>query len=136
VTDADVSAFRRVAEDYQQLYMDGGENCEQIVRVLAEDIRMLENGEAWSHEQMEQYCPYLPHKEVLSSWADFDVVRSDVAYDFATTVYQVEENPPGRETVARVWEKIGGEWKIVRMTSVRGASPQPASDQPAGAADG
>jgi hypothetical protein len=128
VTDADVDEFRQVAEDYQQLYMDGGENCDQIIPVLAEDIRMMENGETWSHEQMEKYCPYLPRKEVLSSWSDLDVVTPRVAYDFVTSVYRVGENPPGRETVARAWRRIGTEWKIVRMSSVRGPVAEPAAD--------
>jgi len=127
VTDADVGGFRRVAETYQQLYMDGGENCDQIVPILAEDIRMVENGEAWSYEQMEKYCPYLPRKEVISSWSDLAVIAPDRAYDFVTSVYRVDENPPGRETVARVWTRIEGQWKIVRMSSVRGPIPAPAT---------
>ena len=125
--DADVDEFRRVAESYQQLYMDGGENCDRIVPILAEDIRMVENGEAWSHEQMEKYCPYLPSKNVISSWSDLDLTAPNLAYDFVTTVYQVGENPPGRETVARLWRKIEGDWKIVRMSAVRGPAPVPST---------
>jgi hypothetical protein len=125
--EADIGEFRRVAETYQQLYMDGGENCDRIVAVLADDIRMIENGEAWSHEQMEKYCPYLPRKEIISSWSDLAVLAPDRAYDFVTSVYRVGENAPGRETVARVWRKIGGQWKIVRMSSARGPVPAPST---------
>lgn len=57
------------------------------------------------------------------------VVRPGVAYDFVTAVYQVEENPPGGETTARLWEKI------IRMSAVRGPIPEPTSDQPAGGTD-
>lgn len=67
VTDADVTEFRQISETYQQLYMEGGENCDRILPVLAEDIRMVENGEEWSHEDMEEYCPHLPRKDVVSS---------------------------------------------------------------------
>lgn len=78
---------------------------------------MLENGEKWSHAQMEQYCPNLPHTEVLSRWADVEVLRPDLACDFATAVYQVEESPPGRET------------------ALRGPIPEPASGGPADGSD-
>ena len=125
VTEEDVAQFRQAAESYQELYREGGDRCAEILSFIASDIEMIESGEPWSYERLEEYCPYLPTKNVVEIWSDTRVVSPDVAYDFVTWVFEGNEDRRIRETSARVWRKTANERKIVQMNSVLGPASVP-----------
>jgi hypothetical protein len=122
-SDTDTAQFRQVAEDFQQLYVGGGKNCGRIYAFIAEDVALVENGEAWDYAQLKEFCPHLPEKSVLDAWSDRIVLHPGLAYEFATMVYQNVADARRRETTARVWRKTNGEWKIIRMSSVLSVVP-------------
>ena len=124
VSDSDTAEFQSVAERFQQLYLGGGENCERILPALAEDIEMLENGRVWTYEDLQEYGPYLPKKNVIRSWSDRSVLTPDLAYDFVTAVFEDDAGAQRRETTCRLWRKTAGAWKIVRMNNVLGPIPR------------
>lgn len=126
VSDSDAGEFQQVAEHFQQLYVGGGENCDRILAVLAEDIEMAENGQVWTHQKLAEYCPYLPKKKVIRSWTDHSVLGPGLAYDFVTVVFENDSGAQRQETTSRLWRKTAGEWKIVRMNNV--LSPIPRAD--------
>ena len=116
--DAEIAGFQQAAQAFQQLYAGGSENCARIISTVAEDVRLVENGEAWGHAQLVEFCPHLPRKNVVDAWSDRTVVSPGVGYDFGTIVYENEPGAPRRETTVRVWRRTGEDWKIVRMSSV------------------
>ena len=120
-TDADTARFEQVAERFQQLYSGGGGNCEGILMGVAEDVTLIENGERWGYSELARFCPHLPAKQVLETWADRTLIGPALGYDFVTQIYENESASPRRETTVRVWRNTGGEWKVIRMSSVLSA---------------
>lgn len=126
ISDSESAEFQQVAEDFQRLYVDGAENCARILPTIAEDVEMVENGQVWTHADLEQYCPHLLKKRVVESWSDHALLGPELAYDFTSVVFENDAGGRGRETTARVWAKRAGRWSIVRMNNVVG--PVPAED--------
>ena len=64
----------------------------------------------------------------MDAWSDRAVLHPGLAYEFTTVIYQNVAAERRRETTARVWKKLNGEWKIVRMSSVLSVIPAEHAD--------
>ncbi len=123
ITENQQKEFEEVARTYQEKYMEGNENCEFLIKFMDENIRMSEarfgepNMEI-SYEQLVQFCPHLPRKEVISTITEQRLLQPDLGYDYVSQLYlRPSVGDTARETSARIWSKKEGSWKIIQMNN-------------------
>ncbi|MGD8428467.1 MAG: hypothetical protein PVH63_12620 [Balneolaceae bacterium] len=118
VTPTEIDTFEQLAQSYQTTYMDGSENCEEILAAMDENIKMSENGKTWTYPDLKKFCPHLPKKNVVETYNDQRLLNSDWGYDFVSQLYVTSKKDTIRETVSRIWEKKNNTWKIVQMNNL------------------
>lgn len=118
VTQAEIDKFEQLTQSYQTAYMEGSENCEEILAAMDENIKMWENGKVWTYSDLENFCPHLPQKNVVQTFNDQKLLDSNLGYDFVSQLYVSTKGDTMRETVSRIWKKKSNTWKIIRMNNL------------------
>ena len=116
--DFTIEEFQEMAQKYQELYMDGGANCELILMAMHKSIRFSENGKNWSYSDLEKYCPHLPKKEVISTVNDQRLLNPTLGYDWVSQLFTTSKGDTVRETASRIWQKDNDTWKIIQMNNL------------------
>lgn len=116
--EAEATEFAVLARAYQESYVNGSENCERIIEAMDDSIAFSENGTAWSKPELEEFCPHLPQKNVVSTFNDQRLLTRELGYDFVTQLYIRERGDTMRETASRIWQRIDGRWKITQMNNL------------------
>ena len=109
------------ARSFQRLYMGGAdEDCDGILAAIDDDVVFQENGKVWTREELAQFCPHLPFKDVIDSTSSHEILTDELAYDFVSELYWgANRKDTFRETISRVWRRSDGAWKIVHMDVAR-----------------
>jgi hypothetical protein len=121
-TEEQQNAFEEIAQNFQANYMEGSENCESIIHAFDQKVKMSENRFSqqmnMSYEQLIQFCPHLPKKEVLNTVTEQRLLSSESGYDYVSQLYlRKSVGDTVRETSSRIWELKDGGWKIIQMNS-------------------
>ena len=115
--------FEQITREYQNKYIDGSENCEYILNSIDENIHMSESqfglpNVTISYEQLVQFCPHLPKKEVINSITEQRLLTPSLGYDYVSQLYlRKSVGDTVRETSSRIWAKNDEVWKIIQMNS-------------------
>ena len=115
--------FENVARTYQSKYMEGSVNCTFILKAIDEEIRMSETQFGGpkidiSYEQLVQFCPHLPKKQVIETVTEQRLLQADLGYDYVSQLYlRTSVGDTARETSSRIWQKKDGVWKIIQMNN-------------------
>ncbi len=122
LTDAEKQEFAKVAQTFQEKYMDGGENCDYLMKVIDENVVLSEiqftKELSMTHEMLVQFCPHLPKKEVVSTVSEQRLLTADMAFDYVSQLYLRKSlGDTVRETSARIWKKKDGVWKIIQLNN-------------------
>ena len=123
ITEEDQKEFEKVAQSFQTKYMGGSENCEEIINSIDEDIKMSEiqfSAPAMSltYEQLVQFCPHLPKKQVIETETEQRLISPTIGYDYVSQLYlRKSVGDTVRETASRIWKFRNNEWKIIQMNS-------------------
>lgn len=123
ITEEEQLKFKQMALTFQVKYMDGSENCEDIINSIDQDVKMSEirfSGPAvsYTHEQLVQFCPHLPKKDVIDTETEQRLLSSTLGYDYVTQLYLRKSlGDTIRETSSRIWKFKNNEWKIIQMNS-------------------
>ena len=120
--EAKQKGFEEIAKTFQANYMEGSESCESIIKAIDKDVKMSENRFAqqmtMTHEQLVQFCPHLPKKEVINTITEQRLLSSELGYDYVTQLYlRKSVGDTVRETSSRIWKFKDGGWKIIQMNS-------------------
>lgn len=122
-SDAQEIEFKNVALSYQSKYMGGSENCEAILNLMDENIKMSEllfsePLKFYTYDELNTFCPHLPKKQIIESVTEQRLLNPSQGYDFVSqTFLRSNGKDTLRETSSRIWEKKNGEWKIVQMNN-------------------
>ena len=123
ITEEEQMKFEKEALAFQSKYMDGSENCEDIINSIDKDVRMSEirfsePAVSFTHEQLVQFCPHLPKKDVIETETEQRLLSSTLGYDYVSQLYLRESlGDTVRETTSRIWRLENNEWKIIQMNS-------------------
>ena len=114
--------FEEIAQTFQANYMEGSENCESIIQAVDKDVKMSENKFSqqmtMTYEQLVQFCPHLPKKEVINTVTEQRLLSLELGYDYVTQLYLRKSlGDTVRETSSRIWKLKDGRWKIIQMNS-------------------
>lgn len=121
-TEEQQKAFEDIAQTFQANYMEGSENCESIIHAFDKKVRMSENRFSqqmtMTYEQLVQFCPHLPKKEVINTVTEQSLLSSDLGYDYVSQLYlRKSVGDTIKETSSRIWKLKDGNWKIIQMNS-------------------
>lgn len=120
ITETDEREFSQITERYQEMYIDGDDsNCDELLDMVDKNIEFNENGATWTKTNMIDYCPYLPKKDVFETLSEQKLLSADLAYDFVNQLYLTQDQDTISETSSRLWKKLNGDWKIIKMNVVR-----------------
>lgn len=122
ITEQQQMAFEQIARTFQINYMNGSENCESIVQAIDKKIIMSElrfmKQMTMKYEQLVQFCPHLPKKEVINTITEQRLLSVNLGYDYVSQLYlRKSVGDTVRETSTRIWKLKDDEWKIVQMNS-------------------
>ena len=123
ITEEEQNKFERIAQAFQKKYMGGSENCEDIINSIDEDvimseIRFSEPAMNLTHEQLVQFCPHLPKKQVIATETEQRLITPTTGYDYVSQLYLRKSlGDTVRETASRIWKFKNNEWKIIQMNS-------------------
>ena len=114
--------FEKIAQTFQTKYMAGSENCEYILQVIDENIKMSEiqfsKKMVLTYEQLVQFCPHLPNKEVVETITEQRLLSKELGFDYVSQLYlRKSKGDTIRETASRIWKYKNGSWKIIQMNS-------------------
>ena len=114
--------FEEIAKTFQSNYMEGSENCESIIQAFDKNVKMSENRFSqqmtMTYEQLVQFCPHLPKKEVINTVTEQKLLSLELSYDYVSQLYlRKSVGDTIRETSSRIWQLKGGSWKIIQMNS-------------------
>lgn len=111
--------FKDMAQSWHSKYVQGSENLEEILLGLDKNIKMWENGNVWTYEEVEKFGPHLPKKHVLETYNDQNLLNNNLGYDYVSQKYiSTVTGDTMRETSSRLWKMENGSWKIVRMNNL------------------
>ncbi len=122
-TEAQETDFKNVVRSYQSKYMAGSENCDAIMNSMDENIKMSEIRFSeplrfYTFNQLKEFCPHLPKKQIFQSSTEQRLLTPSLGYDFVSqTFLRSTGEDTLRETSSRIWEIKNGEWKIVQMNN-------------------
>ncbi len=121
-TETEKEEFEKIAHTFQAKYMDGGENCDYLLKVIDEDVVLSEiqftKELTMTQEMLVQFCPHLPKKEVVSTVSEQRLLTTDLAFDYVSQLYLRKSlGDTVRETSARIWKKKDGVWKIIQLNN-------------------
>ena len=117
LTDQDQSAFEKMAQDYQTLYMEGSVNLDEILAGMDKDIQMWENGKVWTYVDLVKFGPHLPKKNVIDTYNEQKLLEPNLGYDFVSLRYINTQGDTLRETASRIWKNRDSQWQIVYMNN-------------------
>lgn len=115
--------FQEMAQTFQTRYTGGSENCEEIINSMDPDIRMSElrfseESKVYTYEQLVQFCPHLPRKEVIQTSTEQRLFSENFGYDYVSQLYlRKSQGDTLRETSSRIWENKNGKWRIIHMNN-------------------
>ena len=115
--------FERIAQNFQVKYNAGKDNCEFILNSIDKNIQMSEIAfsaplKIFTYEQLEQFCPHLPKKEIIETTSEQRLFGSNIGYDYVTQLYlRKSAGDTLRETSSKIWENKNGVWKIIHMNN-------------------
>lgn len=115
--------FKEKAQSFQSSYTGGSENCEEIINSMDPDIRMSElrfseESKVYTYEQLVQFCPHLPRKEVIQTSTEQRLFSENFGYDYVSQLYlRKSQGDTLRETSSRIWENKNGKWRIIHMNN-------------------
>lgn len=115
--------FRKTAVAFQYEYMGGSANCAAILNAIDENVRMSETQFGsppmdFSYEELQQFCPHLPDKQVIKTVSEQRLLTPNLGYDYVSQLYlRTSVGDTARETSARIWQKKDGVWKIIQMNN-------------------
>jgi hypothetical protein len=121
-TEEHYKEFEEIARTFQSNYMEGTENCESIIQAFDKNVKMSENRFSqqmtMTYEQLVQFCPHLPKKEVINTVTEQRLLSSELSYDYVSQLYlRKSVGDTVRETSSRIWQIKNGSWKIIHMNS-------------------
>ena len=123
ITEEDQKEFESIAQSFQKKYMGGSENCQDIINSISEDVIMSEIQFSepainLTHEQLVQFCPHLPKKQVIATETEQRLISPTIGYDYVSQLYLRKSlDDTVRETASRIWKFENNEWKIIQMNS-------------------
>ena len=123
ITEEEQINFEKIAQTFQAKYMDGSKNCEEIIKSIDEDVTMSEirfsdPAMIFTHEQLVQFCPHLPRKDVIETVTEQRLLSSTLGYDYVSQLYLRHSlGDTVRETTSRIWKLKNNDWKIIQMNS-------------------
>jgi hypothetical protein len=122
VTESQQKEFERIAQTFQTKYMQGSENCDYLIQAFDKNVKMSEiqftRQMQMTYEQLVQFCPHLPKKEVIQTVTEQRLLTTDLAYDYVSQLYlRKSKGDTIRETSSRIWKLKNNEWKIIQMNS-------------------
>lgn len=115
--------FEEIAQTFQKKYMGGNENCDDILKSLDDNIQMSEITflapvKSFSYEQIVQFCPHLPKKQVIETTTEQKLLTAELGYDYVNQLYlRKSVGDTVRETSSRIWANKNGGWKIIQMNN-------------------
>ena len=115
--------FKEVVRSYQSKYMDGAQNCDYIINSMDKNIRMSELRfseplKFYTLNELEEFCPHLPKKQIFQTVTEQRLLNSSQGYDFVSQTFLRSNGLDTlRETSSRIWEIKKGVWKIVQMNN-------------------
>jgi|GEM_PF-1613604 len=114
--------FEKTAQTFQINYMEGSDNCESIIQAIDKNAKMSENRFSqqmtMTYDQLVQFCPHLPKKEVINTVTEQRLLSSELGYDYVSQLYlRRSVGDTIRETSSRIWKLRDGSWKIIQMNS-------------------
>jgi len=117
--------FEKTAQTFQINYMEGSDNCESIIQAIDKNAKMSENRFSqqmtMTYDQLVQFCPHLPKKEVINTVTEQRLLSSELGYDYVSQLYlRRSVGDTIRETSSRIWKLRDGSWKIIQMNSSLG----------------
>lgn len=119
ISKADEQEFTQIAQAWHSKYMQGSKNLEEILSGLDQDIAMWENGKVWTYQELEQFGPHLPEKEVIETYSDQKLLGAGLGYDYMSHLYVSSlSGDTLRETSSCLWRKKGDGRKIIRMNNL------------------
>ncbi len=116
--------FEEIARTFQKKYVAGNENCDEILMAFDKNVQMSEiafsgSVKSFSYEQLVQFCPHLPKKQVIETITEQKLLTSKIGYDYVSQLYlRVSVGDTVRETSSKIWEKKNGVWKIIQVNSL------------------
>ncbi len=122
-TEREEIEFRKTAVAFQYDYMGGSANCASILNAIDKNIQMSETrfGEPvmeLTYEQLEEFCPHLPEKQVIKTVSEQRLLTTSLGYDYVSQLYlRITVGDTARETSSRIWQKKDGVWKIIMMNN-------------------
>jgi hypothetical protein len=82
------------------------------------EIQFSGPARTFTHEQLVQFCPHLPAKEVIETETEQRLISSTLGYDYVSQLYLRHSlGDTVRETSSRIWQLKNNEWKIIQMNS-------------------
>ena len=115
--------FKEVAQAYQSKYMNGAQNCDEIMNSMDEDIKMSEllfsePLRVYTFKQLKEFCPHLPKKDIIQSTTEQRLLTPTLGYDYVSqTFLRSSGEDTLRETSSRIWKLKDGKWKIIQMNN-------------------
>ena len=103
--------------------MEGEQNCDYIMKSMDEEIKMSELRfseplQTYTFEQLKEFCPHLPKKQILETSTEQRLLNSNQGYDYVSQSFLGSNGKDTlRETSSRIWEIKDGVWKIVQMNN-------------------
>ncbi|TBW29980.1 hypothetical protein [Gramella sp. KN1008] len=116
--------FEEMARTFQDNYNAGSEKCDEILEAYHRDARLTETAfsgplKSFTYEQLLQFCPHLPKKEVIETTTEQKLLTSKLGYDYVSQLYiRKSIGDTVRETSSKIWEKRNGKWKIIHVNSL------------------
>ncbi len=111
--------FIEMAQTWNNKYIKGSENLEEIMSGLDKNIKMWENGKIWTYKEVEEFDPHLPEKHIIEIYNDQKLLEKDLGYDYVSQKYISSiSGDTMRETSSRIWTNKNGNWKITRMNNL------------------
>ena len=118
-TEIDQAEFERMAQNWQNSYIQGSVNLNEILSGLDNNITMWENGKIWTYQEVEKFGPHLPKKKIIETYSDQKLLDINLGYDYVSQKYiSTISGDTMRETSSRIWELKNGNWKIIRMNNL------------------
>ncbi|MEK6153545.1 hypothetical protein WIW50_09805 [Flavobacteriaceae bacterium 3-367] len=117
-TETEQKEFEKMAQAYQSIYMEGGENLDEILAGIDKSIQMWENGKIWTYDDMVKFGPHLPKKTVIENYDEQKLLERDLGYDFVSILYINTKGDTLRETTSRIWKNSDKKWQIVYMSNL------------------
>ena len=119
ITETEQKEFEKMAQSWHNSYMQGSVNLEEILSGLDENIVMWENGKVWTYDEVEEFGPHLPKKNILETYNDQKLLKKDLGYDYVSQKYiSTITGDTMRETSSRLWKLKNENWKIARMNNL------------------